>query len=115
MERLLNIINTDYEERFTYAAQLAARFTQNRAKVYQGLDLWLDYWRDLMLVKIGLSNIITNVDRLNVLTEMARGYKLARIKTFINNIRVAVEQLKQNANPRLVLEVLMLSIPERGE
>ena len=111
MARLLNIINNNYTERFTHAAQLAAQFTKNRAKVYHVLDLWLDYWRDLMLVKIGLSDIITNVDRLDVLTEMARGFKLVNIKAFINSIRVAVEQLKHNANPRLVLEVLMLDIP----
>jgi len=35
------------------------------------------------------------------------------IKAFINNIQAAGEQLRQNANPRLVLEELMLNIPGR--
>ncbi|MFC1988081.1 hypothetical protein ACFLVH_06075, partial [Chloroflexota bacterium] len=52
------------------------------------------------------------LDRLAMLIDMARGYSLAQIKAFIDSIRVAGKQLKQNANPRLVLEVLMLSIPE---
>ena len=111
MDRLLDIINADYEERFAYANQLAAQFTQNRGLVQEVLDLWLDWWRDLLLVKIGCSDIITNVDRLDKLVEIAEDYRLAQIKAFINSIQAAGEQLRQNANPRLVLEVLMLDMP----
>ncbi len=111
MDRLRDIINADYEERFDYAAQLATQFSQNRGLVQEVLDLWLDWWRDLMLVKVGCSDTITNADLEARLVEMVRGYSLARIKAFINSIQVAGEQLRQNANPRLVLEVLMLDIP----
>ena len=75
------------------------------------LSLWLDWWRDLLLVSAGCSDAITNVDLLATMHEMASGYRLAQIKTVIDSIQSAGEQLKQNANPRLVLEVLMLSIP----
>ncbi len=111
MDRLLDIINADYEERFDYAAQLATQFSQNRGLVQEVLDLWLDWWRDLMLVKVGCSDTITNADLEARLVEMVRGYSLAQIKAFINSIQAAGEQLRQNANPRLVLEVLMLDIP----
>ncbi|MBA7618759.1 hypothetical protein ES703_26091 [subsurface metagenome] len=113
MDRLLNIINADYEERFTHATQLAAQFNQSRRAVYEMLDLWLDYWRDLMLIKIGCNDDITNVDLEATLIKMTKDYSLAQIKTVINSIQAAEEQLKQNANPRLVLEVLMLSIPRK--
>ena len=65
-----------------------------------------------MLVKVGSSGDITSVDRLTTLIHTARGYALAQIKDFINSIRAASVQLRQNANPQLVLEVLMLAIPE---
>ena len=55
------------------------------------------------------------LDLAPTLAEMARGYKLAQIKAFINSIQAVGEQLRQNANPQLVLEVLMLSIPRREE
>ena len=111
LDRLLEIMAADYEERFAYAAQLAAQFAQNRESVQEILDLWLDWWRDLMLVKIGCRELVTNVDRISPLVEMARGYQLVQIKGFIHSIQVAGEQLRQNANPRLVLEVLMLDMP----
>jgi len=115
LDRLLNIINADYEERFTYAAELAAQFSQNRRLVQTVLDLWLDWWRDLLLIKAGYSDAITNVDLLPTMAEMVRGYGLAQIKAVIASIQSAGEQLKQNANPRLVLEMLMLSMPRREE
>ncbi|MBI4303978.1 MAG: AAA family ATPase [Chloroflexi bacterium] len=112
LNELLDIIKADTEERFAYAARLATQFGQNRALVQDALSLWLDWWRDLMLVKTGNSDIITNVDRLAILVDMAKGCSLAQIRAFIGNIEAAGERLKRNANPRLVLEVLMLNIPE---
>ena len=114
-QRLLDTINADYEERFTYAAELAAQFSQRRGSVQEVLALWLDWWRDLLLVKVGGNEAITNVDLEGPLIDSARGYKLAQIKAFINSIQAAGEQLRQNANPQLVLEVLMLSMPRRKE
>jgi len=113
IDRLLDITEADYEERFAYAAQLAAQFSQNRGLVQEELDLWLDWWRDLLLVKAGCRDIITNVDLEARLIEVAGSYSLAQIKAVIGSIQAAGEQLRQNANPRLVLEVLMLDIPRR--
>jgi DNA polymerase-3 subunit delta' len=115
LDRLQGAIKADYEERFAYVAQLAARFTQNRSAVYGVLDLWLDYWHDVMLVKLGCQDIIANIDRKEELIDMAGSYRLSRIKAFIESIKSAAEQLRQNVNTRLALEVLMLDIPEKKE
>jgi len=113
LDQLVDIINADYEGRFTYATQLAAQFSQSRDSVQEVLDLWLDWWRDLMLVKVGCGQAIINVDVAATLEEMSQNYNLGQIREFIDSLQAAKEQLGQNANPRLVLEVLMLSIPER--
>jgi len=114
MDSLLGVIDADGEARFAYAAQLATQFGRNRRAVQEILDLWLDCWRDLLLIKIGCSDAVTNADMLAALEERAGDYSLAHIRGFIGSIQAAEEQLKQNANPRLVLDVLMLNIPERG-
>jgi DNA polymerase-3 subunit delta' len=115
LNHIIDVIKADYEGRFDYVAQLAARFSQNRGAIYEVLDLWLDYWRDLLLVKLGGHDIITNIDRKNELIEMAGGYRLTQIKDYIESIRAAAEQLRQNVNARLALEVLMLDIPYKKE
>ena len=66
-----------------------------------------------MLVKVDCSDSVTNVDSEAILVKIAGGYSLAQIRAFIESIQAAGEQLRQNANPQLVLEVLMLSIPGR--
>jgi len=113
LDRLLDVIESDTEGRFAYATQLAAQFVQNREVVQEVLNLWLDWWRDLMLVKMGRNETVTNVDRMKELNEMAKKLELWQIRGFINSIQEAGEQLRQNANPRLVLEVLLLDMPER--
>jgi len=115
IDRLIKVINGDCEERFAYAAQLADQFGQNRGLVWEVLETWLGWWRDLLLVKLGCGNTITNVDLEAALGEMAEGYTLPQIRAFIKGIQEVGEQLKQNANPRLALEVLMLGIPQGKE
>jgi DNA polymerase-3 subunit delta' len=115
MNRLNGIVAADYEERFAFVAQLTAQFTQNRTRVHELLDIWLDYWRDLLLVKAGCPDIVTNIDYMDRLNEMAQEYTLAQVRAFIASIEAAGKQLRQNANPRLALEVLMLDVPERSK
>ncbi len=110
-DRLVDIIIADYEERFTYAAELAAQFSQRRDSVWGILDLWLDFWRDLLLVKVGFGEAVTNIDLHAKLTDLAGGFSLAQIRAFIASLLSAGDELRLNANPRLVLEVLMLGMP----
>jgi DNA polymerase-3 subunit delta' len=111
LEGLLNILSGDYAVRFAYVPQLVAWFGQSRGLVQEILDLWLDWWRDLLLAKLGSGSAITNIDHQSMLVDMARGYRLEQIRAVINGIQAVGEQLRQNANPRLAFEVLMLSIP----
>jgi DNA polymerase-3 subunit delta' len=115
LDKLLDITEAGYEQRFRYVAELAGRFSQNRKAVQEVLHLWLDWWHDLMLVKIDCKDAIINIDRSKQLVRTAGSYTLAQIRAFINNIRAAGNQLQLNANPQLVLEVLMLSVPEKDK
>jgi len=111
LDKLLDISN-DIEERFSYAIQLANQFGQHREQVFDRLNLWLDWWRDMMLLKAGIPDGVTNIDRLDALNAAAAGLSLIQIRAFIESLRSCGRQLRQNASPRLALEVLMLDMPE---
>ena len=111
LERLNAVIDGSIEERLAQSAQLAAQFGRSREEVYGILDLWRDYWRDLLLVRIGCSDIIVNVDRLAELAQRVSGYTVERIRASIRSIQATGEQLMLNANPQLSLDVLMLDMP----
>lgn len=111
LERLIDVIEGNLETRFEYAGELSARFSQRRAEVQETLDEWVIFWRDLLLVKAGLSESITNQDYASRLQTLADGFNISQIRVAISAIGLARRQLRQNASPRLVLEVLMLDMP----
>jgi DNA polymerase III subunit delta' len=114
VKRVLELVRGIPGDRFEYAAQLGGQYSRNRVRVHGVLECWQDCWRDMLLLKAGCpEELVTNIDYLDELREIARGYTLAEIKTFIDGVRAAGVQLWQNASPRLVLEVLMMDMPER--
>ena len=116
VERITDVINGNIGVRFAYAEQLAKQFSQNRQMVFDELEgLWLDWWHDLLLVKTGNTETIINIDLTAGLGKAAAEYKLTQIRLFISQIQTAAAQLRLNANPRLVLEVMMLNIPGRNK
>jgi DNA polymerase-3 subunit delta' len=113
LDQLSALEGASLQERLSCAAELAADFSKNREKVREVLAIWLGWWRDLLLVKGGSGEYITNCDRESILRDQAQGYALRQIKEFIVHLQEAAEQLELNANPRLVLEVVMLNMPQR--
>jgi DNA polymerase-3 subunit delta' len=111
IERLMDVTLGDIETRFEYAGELSSRFSQKRAEVQETLDAWVDIWRDALLVKAGLSESVTNMDYAARLQTLADGFNISQIRGAISAIAIARKQLRQNASPRLVLEVLMLDMP----
>lgn len=95
-------------ERFAYAAGLSRKTDVAR----QSLDLWLSWWRDLLMLTSGSAVEITNLDRQAELETASRHYSLDQAYHTTVALRRAIWQLEHNSNPRLVLENLMLHWPD---
>jgi len=113
-EKWLAVVGGDYHERFSTASQLALQFSKKRDLVYETLDTWTGWGRDILLVKTGCDSDIVSIDCKPGLSEVARAYNLAQVKAAIEKTVEALEQLKLNANSRLVLEALMLNLPKKA-
>ena len=110
---LHNVIAPDalIADRFAIAARLATSYGSGptgRASVSATLELWLMWWRDLLLVKSGHPELITNPDQAAALQTLADRLELSAIYARIIAIQTAVGQLAAAVNPRLVLESLVL-------
>lgn len=112
--KLVSLLTAGLEQRFAYAQELASQFSQDRKAGADIVEAWLNWWRDLMLVKGGCKEAIINVDYETVLEEQARGLSLSEIKEFLANLGLLQEAISKNVNPRLALEWLMLNLPRRG-
>ena len=96
-------------DRLEYARRLAGKTD----RVQQTLDLWLSWWRDLLLITGGSPDTISNVDVAASLEQEARRYDLRSVVQFVKAIHRTQRALEMNADPRLALEVLMLNLPVR--
>ncbi|HOG48679.1 MAG TPA: DNA polymerase III subunit delta' [Anaerolineae bacterium] len=74
------------------------------------LDLWLGWWRDLLLWRAGCSELVCNADQAAALERTAGGHTVPELLAGLQALADARRRLECNANPRLTLEVLFLTL-----
>ena len=115
IDEVLELPALSIPQRLAAAERLAGEFTRRREGVYGWLHLLRGCWRDALLVKGGRSDTVVNVDRTERLEAMAESFSLTQIAGALRQAEATTERLEKNANPRLALDVLMLSLPTAGE
>lgn len=90
---------------------LVQRLGTDGAKIRSLLELWLLWWRDLLLTANGCLDLTVNVDMRDLLQQQARQLDSTRAEQMVRTILQTQETLEQNVNPRMTLEVLMLDMP----
>ncbi|MBI2918559.1 MAG: DNA polymerase III subunit delta' [Chloroflexi bacterium] len=114
-ERLAAIPGASFSDRFDLAAEWATHFSRRREQALEEMDLWQDWWRDLLLARSGCAGFTTNWDYSEQLQQQAQGLSLKAIADFLRDLRHTRWALEVNANPRLALETLMLHLPHFEE
>ncbi len=98
-------------DRIEAAAKYAKRYTDARSELYEMLDEWETWWRDVMVVKAGAADLAVSVDQLTSLNSIARRTPVERAARAVRLIQQTRQQLLENVNPRLALEALTLGLP----
>ena len=107
LDELGELLSAPITARFRYAERLA----RDPIATQETLDLWLGWWRDVLLLAAEANAPLTNIDRESALRDHARRYGVERSTALVEAVRSAADHLKRNANPRLTLEVLLLDLP----
>ncbi len=84
---------------------------KNKDDLPEMLELWLGWWRDVLLIQTGDGARVTNVDRLETLHAQAHKYTLEQTHAALKSVRATARYLTQNVNARLAVEVLLLNLP----
>ena len=115
LETLLQLLQASRVQRLNQAAVLGENYSKGqdgRDTVHETLDLWATWWRDLLLIQENCGEQIVNLDRAAELNSMADHYRPADVASFLDAIIATRRYLERNVNPRLALEVLLLSLPQ---
>ncbi|MDP2674740.1 MAG: DNA polymerase III subunit delta' [Dehalococcoidia bacterium] len=102
-------------QRLDLAERLAPDFKRRPEALFAALEAWRDWWRDVLLMRAGAEDGVANVDRLAELREDAARHRSASVAEFVQAVGEAGHNLQENAQPRLVLEALLLGAPRAAE
>ena len=109
--RFTEIVTSNVEERFRYARQTGGQFWRDRDAVLAEMQRWLEWWRDVAMMRHKLNDHVTNFEWSDLLSEIAVQLNEEQISAAITSVQDALIALESNAVPQLVLEVMMLDLP----
>jgi DNA polymerase III subunit delta' len=107
LETLTKLLPASRVERFA-AAQ---RLSEDASKLSATLELWLLWWRDIVLAARDSLDLIVNVDMRSIIAKQAAQVGPTEAERMVRAILRTMEALEQNVNARVALEVLMLDMP----
>jgi len=107
LETLTKLSTAGKVQRFDVAQRLSA----DSDKLHGILELWLLWWRDMVLAANNCLDLIVNVDMQGVIQNQAAKVGAAESQRMVRAILGTMEALDQNVNARVALEVLMLDLP----
>lgn len=93
--------------RFAYAENLA----KDKEALRGALEVWLSFWRDVLLLASGGDLPISNFDRSEEIERAAAKFGLSSACRMVSAVERTVDLLEHNVNARLATEVLLLSLP----
>ena len=107
LETLTKLPTLNRASRFDIAQRLSA----DGDKLRGILELWLLWWRDMVLAANNSLDLVVNVDMSNLLQKQAAKVGPSESQRMMRAILGTMEALDQNVNARTALEVLMLDLP----
>ncbi|HWZ17327.1 MAG TPA: DNA polymerase III subunit delta' [Ktedonobacteraceae bacterium] len=107
LETLAKLSTAGKVQRFDVVQRLSA----DGDKLHGILELWLLWWRDMVLAANNCLDLIVNVDMQGIIQNQAAKVGAAESQRMVRAILGTMEALDQNVNARVALEVLMLDLP----
>jgi DNA polymerase-3 subunit delta' len=109
--RFAEVVSGNIEDRFRYARQTAGQFWRDRSAVFYEMERWIEWWRDVAMIRYKLRDNVINVEWVDLFSEITTEITEEQISTAVTVIENAREALEANAVPQLTLEVMMLDLP----
>jgi len=110
VDTLIKVIDGDLEEKFKVSQELSSFHNRDRKKLPDTLRLWLSWWRDLLMIIEGNPDLVFNLDWGELLKKRQSFFTSREIANHMQELIETIEYLNQNSNPRITLDVLMLSL-----
>ncbi len=110
-DEIESVLEGSLGDRFSYAASLGARFSRDPQTVRTNLDVWCDWWRDVLVTGAGHEDLALASERLDTLRAQAAQYGVAGAVEALTAIMGGRRHLEEHASPMLAMEAMLLELP----
>jgi DNA polymerase-3 subunit delta' len=110
VERLSRVLELDLAARLDLAESLTAG-KKDRSSVRRTIELLVLLARDLLLLAQGLPPRLVAGEQRELVARQAAHYDLRQIHAYLCSLRLAMERIDSNVDPRLTLEALFVALP----
>lgn len=112
VHEVIDLLASPLWERFKFAEQHSGvRSVRRESEIFTIFQNWLLFWSDLLAVKSNSGNPIVNIQFEDEIKSIAGKLELNQIKRSLRSQQNVFRYIDQNANPRLLTEVLLLDWP----
>lgn len=110
-DRALSWIEASTYSRLVTAVKVGDAFAKRRSDVFTDLESLLTVWRDLMLLRASLPDLVTQRSAIDRLGALAHRWRLDAITRATRAVQRCQADLESNVRPRLALESMVLAWP----
>jgi DNA polymerase-3 subunit delta' len=107
LDELIQLLATSRRERFAFVRGAV----DNKEELRSELQVWLTFWRDVLLCVNKMNRSITNLDYSTQIQKLAAVTDLRKAQFHVSAIERTIEFIDHNVNARLALEVLLMDFP----
>lgn len=111
LDTLAELVSLPLSQSLRWAEEQAKQFRSDQREVYATLELWQSWWRDVLMLAADCDQALVHIDRRAELEQQARRYALNDIHACIQRIGAAAQRMRENVNPQLALEHVLLHMP----
>jgi DNA polymerase III subunit delta' len=111
--QLVEAVSGSRVERLARARYLSERWTSQPETVRETLRVWMSWWRDVLLVQLGLTSRVVHLEagEQTALKAAAARVDLDAARQATADIQQTLADLDTNVNARLVLDLLLIRLP----
>jgi len=109
LQTLCQLLRANALERLALAERLATSLQGEQ--LFELLELWFTWWRDVLMVQSGCAEACCIIDQLEQLQEQSQSLSASAVRTYLRSLQRTEGYLHHTINVRLALEVLLLQLP----
>jgi DNA polymerase-3 subunit delta' len=107
LDDLVRMLSSSKRERFAFAREMADDKDQLRGQ----LQVWMTFWRDVLIRTAGIDESITNLDFSTQIEKLAGSMNMSQAQFQVGAIEQTIDRIDRNVNARLALEVMLMDFP----